>query len=86
MSAIPWSHFYVAPDGRITLFTLGDCEHCGGATCEPNAVGGMDSFGVYVNLGLRELENLPPEIWFDEELGHTTCDDCVGRPEYLKSA
>ena len=68
----PLGTHYHAPSR--TLFTLGSCECCGGATQEPNAVGTTaDSLRGY---NVARVSELPPEIYYHDETDTTACTDC----------
>lgn len=66
-----------------TWFTMGECEFCGGEVQEVNAVKvSPNDFDTLIdNMGIIEVDSLPPELDVDED-GETFCEACGGASHY----
>jgi hypothetical protein len=61
----------------IKVFETGSCEFCGDLVQEVNATKVTNVPPVLaIELGLKELETEPSEIWYSDEAGCTVCDNC----------
>ncbi len=76
-SRLPWSHFYVARDGRITGFNIEACEQCGKPTQAANSITLCESVKRLRSLGLTQSMTLPPEEYYVEEFEGSACEDCI---------
>lgn len=76
-SRLPWSHFHVAPDGRIVGFSVDTCENCDKQVQSPNAIGLGETKKRLLSLGLVEVPVRLPEEFYSEELGHCVCELCA---------
>lgn len=81
MSRTPWTHFFVARDGRITGFNVDKCEQCGERVQAANSITLKETPARLRSLGLKELKTLPPEEWYVEELEGCACEDCITKME-----
>lgn len=77
VSALPWTHFHASKSGRITGFTLGSCEVCGGAVMEGNSITLMESVSRLKRLGLVQMQECPPDVWWVEAIDATACTTCI---------
>lgn len=73
-----WTHFYVAPSGRISLFVPDSCETCGAPIQAANSVTGADSPAHYRALGMTQVTELPEEGFYCDELDQEACYTCNG--------
>jgi len=65
-----------APD-CYNVFTLGECETCGGPCQEANSITVKAPKDVLLLNGLIEYtEELPPEIFYNEETDMCDCENC----------
>tara|TARA_R100000951_G_scaffold107069_1_gene102119 strand:- start:1061 stop:1378 length:318 start_codon:yes stop_codon:yes gene_type:complete len=62
-----------------TVFFMDRCEHCNGVVQEPNAIGITNTRKIAPDF--IYVDEQPPEIWHDDDLGYSVCDDCHGAPE-----
>ena len=68
------SHYHKASQ---TWFTLDTCETCGQDIQAPNAVKTTDA-KVLKRWGIKFVDELPPEGWWNDDLGQESCDGCQG--------
>ena len=77
MSSLPWSHFHIAQDGRITGFSLESCEQCGEPTMAANSITLVEKPARLRRLGMKQMDTLPPEEFYVEELDGCACENCI---------
>lgn len=75
-SQLPWSHFYVHPDGKITAFEPDACEHCGEDIQKPNSATLVEPPARLRSLGLVQSKTLPVEGYYSEKTEGEACDSC----------
>ncbi len=77
------THYIYLGERTFKVFTLGKCENCGGDVQEVNAVN-LIKPPSHVLDRLTNYEpfnngNMPPEIFWDDELNMTVCEMCEGK-------
>lgn len=72
-SKLPWTHFFVHADGRITGFVPDTCESCGCDIQAPNSVTLCETPQRLRALGLKESQELPEEAYYDEATDREAC-------------
>lgn len=70
------SHFHRPSN---TVFTLGECEKCGGEVMEPNSVTILNLQDLNVKELIEYKETyLPWEIFWNDDFGGAVCESCDG--------
>ena len=65
-----------AGDGMVRVFFQQDCETCGGPVVAANVMKMSENI-LHINPLLIELQRLPNEQWYDEDLGQCVCETCA---------
>ena len=72
---VPATHFVMENSGAI-IFEIEPCDKCGKDALSPNSVRVFATSKELKNVGLSQLETLPPELGWSEELGGAICENC----------
>ena len=72
-------HTHYAPKDSISwyLFSVEDCETCGRVVQAANTVSICEHELNMIHLWeLTKMERLPPELFWNDEVGGCTCEGC----------
>ena len=74
-----FTHFFDHDNEQTTCFVLDHCENCGEAIQAANSIGGATKdIPFYVSIGMKQINELPPEGYYSDDLQGEACDHCNG--------
>ena len=77
----PWPFYGVDKQGRVVLFDVDTCDHCGREVIAPNHVGTGNTERELRRMGMTRRAVPAEEIYHSDDLGDCACETCCYEAE-----